>query len=99
MELVQARDGKSNEMAGIAFSNDEIDALGALDIEYKGTTKLQTNPHRKRTLAWAAWLIARLGGWDGYPSSKRPGPITFRHGLEYFKAYAAGYTGKNVCMP
>jgi Transposase DDE domain len=99
LQLVQARDGKSQEMADIAFSSDEIGALDTLDADYKGTTKLQTNPHRKRTLAWAAWLIARLGGWDGYPSSKRPGPITFRHGLEYFKAFAAGYARKDVCMP
>ncbi|MDW9411423.1 hypothetical protein GOA86_31755 [Sinorhizobium meliloti] len=26
---------------------------------------------------WAAWSIARLGGWDGYSSSRPPRPITF----------------------
>jgi hypothetical protein len=39
---------------------------------------------------WAGWIIAKLGGWDGYPKSKPPGPITFRHGLEYFKSIARG---------
>ena len=34
------------------------------------------NPHPPERLAWAGWIIARLGGWDGYPKSKPPGPIT-----------------------
>ncbi|MET4362943.1 hypothetical protein ABIB06_003531, partial [Bradyrhizobium sp. LB8.2] len=30
--------------------------------------------------AFAAWVIARLGGWDGYYG--KPGPKTMRLGLE-----------------
>lgn len=98
LQLVQARDGKSNETASIAFSDEEIDALQTLSKEYKPRTELQKNPHRKQSLAWATWLIARLGGWDGYKSSRPPGPITLKHGLEYFKAFAAGHRNKNVCI-
>src|SRR5207237_4186191 len=98
LQLVQARNGKSNEMADIAFSGEEIEALGALSHKYKATTALQKNPHPKRSLAWATWLIARLGGWDGYPSSRPPGPITLKHGLEYFKAFAAAHGSRNVCI-
>jgi hypothetical protein len=96
MQLVQARDGTSQQEARIAFTESEIDTLQALIPTLEGRTDLQKNPHPPRSLAWAAWAIAKLGGWDGYPKSKPPGPITFRHGLEYFKAIAHGRTLRNV---
>ena len=91
MQLVQARDGRSRQDARIAFSLPEIETLHALLPELEGKTALQKNPHPPETLAWAAWTIAKLGGWDGYPKSKPPGPITFRHGLQYFKSLAHGW--------
>lgn len=96
MQLVQARDGSSEQDARIAFSPSEIQALHALLPELEGKTTLQKNPHPPETLAWAAWIIAKLGGWDGYPKSKPPGPITFRHGLQYFKSFTHGWTLRNV---
>lgn len=99
LQLVQARDGKSAEPASIAFPSDQIAVLDALNTRVEGKTPLQKNPHAKATLAWASWIIARLGGWDGYKSSKPPGPITFKHGLEYFHAMLAGWSLRNVCMP
>jgi hypothetical protein len=99
IQLLQARDRRSDQSATLAFGNTEIDTLDALNIQLEGKTKLQKNPHPKHTLAWAAWIIGRLGGWDGYPSSKPPGPITLKNGLEYFHAIAIGWALKNVCMP
>jgi hypothetical protein len=101
MQLLHARDGKDNQPASLAFNSDEIDLLDTIDADLEGKTQLQKNPHPQRSLAWAAWIIARLGGWDGYPSSKRPGPITMRNGLDYFRSLATGWTWarRNVCMP
>src|SRR5882724_2818205 len=99
LQLVQARDGKSREPADIAFSQPESLVLDALNTRIEGKTALQKNPNPPHSLAWAAWIIARLGGWDGYPSSKRPGPITLRNGLEYFHAIANGWALRDVCMP
>jgi len=99
IQLLQARDGHGNQQAEIAFGQSEIGALDALNTELEGKTVLQKNPHPQHSLAWASWIIARLGGWDGYPSSKPPGPITFRNGLEYFHAIVTGWTLRNVCMP
>ena len=99
IQLVQARDGQDPQPASLVFDDDEIAALAALDNRLKGKTKLQINPHPHGSMAWAAWVIARLGGWDGYPSSKKPGPITFRNGLLRFKSIADGWTLRNVCMP
>lgn len=92
MQLVQARDGTTTQDAALAFSPAEIEAMAALAPQLEGKTALQKNPHPPASMAWAAWIIAKLGGWDGYPKSAPPGPITFRHGLEYFRSIARGWS-------
>ena len=96
MQLVQARDGRSGQAAHIAFTDAEMETLEAMLPQLEGKTALQKNPHARRSLAWAAWIIAKLGGWDGYPKSKPPGPITFRHGLQHFKSIAKGWEMRDV---
>ena len=90
LQLVQARDGRRAEPASNAFNEEQIKLLAALATKYEGRTQLQSNPHPPRSLAWASWIIARLGGWDGYPRTK-PGPITMRHGLQYFLGVASAW--------
>jgi Transposase DDE domain len=99
LQLLQARDGQSAESASVSFPDDEIAVLDALNTRIEGKTALQKNPHPSHSLAWASWIIARLGGWDGYPSSKPPGPITFRHGLEQFRIILIGWGLRDVCIP
>jgi hypothetical protein len=96
MQLVQARDGSTRQSADIAFTPAEIGTLKALIPTLEGKTALQKNPYPERSLAWAGWAIAKLGGWDGYPNSKPPGPITFRHGLQYFRSLAHGWALRDV---
>lgn len=96
MQLVQARTAPNREPATLAFSEDEIAVLDKLNPQVEGATKLQKNPHHKTSLKWASWIIAKLGGWDGYPSSKPPGPITFKHGLEEFHTMVAGWSLRDV---
>jgi hypothetical protein len=99
MQLVQARNGQDDQPACLVFTSHEIDTLAALEQRFKGKTRLQSNPHPINSLAWAAWIIAKLGGWNGYASSKPPGPITFYNGLAYFRACADGWTLRDVYMP
>ena len=99
LQLLQARDGHSAEPASVTFSSEQLATLDALDKRYTGATHLQRNPHPHRSLRWAAWLIARLGGWDGYPSSRPPGPITFKNGIDRFLTMAEGWALRDVCMP
>jgi len=99
IQLVQARDSRHHQPVNLAFNNGEIDALLALNQSLEGKTQLQKNPHRPKSLAWAAWIIAKLGGWDGYKSSRPPGPITFHDGLAHFRAMAEGWALRDVCMP
>jgi hypothetical protein len=96
IQLVQARNGSEELAARIVFSADEIEGLDAINKTLQGKTKLQNNPYSSKTLAWAAWIIARLGGWTGYASHRPPGPITFHNGLERFQIFVAGYTCANV---
>ena len=90
LQLLQARDGRSAEPASNVFNEEQIKLLAALATKYEGRTKLQSNPHPPQSLAWASWIIARLGGWDGYPRTK-PGPITMRHSLQYFLGVASAW--------
>jgi hypothetical protein len=99
LQLVQARDGRSGEPAAVAFDPADLATLQALGPRLEGGTAARRNPHPSRSLAWAAWLVARLGGWDGYASSRPPGPITLKRGLDRFRAIAAGWRLRDVCMP
>ena len=60
------------------ITTDEVEVLEALIPQLEGATPAQKNPHPANSLARAAWAIAKLGGWDGYKSSRPPGPITFK---------------------
>jgi hypothetical protein len=96
---VQARDGRDHQPVRIAFDAGEVATLAAFNRNLEAQSKRLRNPHPPDSLAWAAWIVGRLGGWDGYPSSKPPGPITMKHGLEYFHAAAAGWSLRDMCMP
>jgi hypothetical protein len=99
IQLLQARDGRGSQSARLAFNATEVGTLAALNHDIEAKSRRLKNPHPPDSLAWAAWVIGRLGGWDGYPSSKPPGPITMKHGLEYFHAVAVGWSLKHVCIP
>jgi len=90
IQLVQARNGGEQLPAEFVFTPDEIEALKAINKTLKGRTDLQKNHHRPNTMAWAAWIIAKLGGWTGYASHRPPGPITFHIGMARFQLLVYG---------
>lgn len=96
IQLVQARNGGEQLPVECAFTSEEIETLGAINRKMKGRTELQKNPHQPLTLPWAAWIIAKLGGWSGYASHRPPGPITFHHGLVRFQALVEGRALRSV---
>jgi hypothetical protein len=87
MQLVHARDGTIPIPAEEVFTAEEVEALSLQQPTLEGRTAKQKNPHPGGSLAWASWIIARLGGWKGYASESPPGPITMRHGLTRFEAF------------
>lgn len=92
LQLVMARDGKTRQPVRDAFTPQQVRVLAAIARDLPGRTQKQLNPHPPDTLAWAAWVIARLGGWTGYLSQKPPGPKTMYLGLAQFEALNHGWT-------
>lgn len=96
MQLTQARDGTSSLDAPVVFSPAEIATLEAVNASY---SRPRGNPHPPLSLASAAWIIARLGGWNGRPSARPPGPITFKHGLQILQIMAKGWELRDLYTP
>jgi hypothetical protein len=88
MQLVQARDGNNAQPASLVFTPHEIKLIALINPQYQGKSARRKNPHPPNSLAWAAWVIAKLGGWHEY-EAKPPGPITFYNGLTHFRATAS----------
>ena len=82
MQLVQARDGTTAQSLSDAFNLADQRILEALCDGLEGKTKRQKNPHPEGSLAFASWVIARLGGWTGYYG--KPGPKVMKRGLMGF---------------
>lgn len=93
MQLVKARDPDSNceSPVELVFEKDSIPILDSLNKKYQGKTQKQMNMASHGSLTWAAWIIARMGGWKGYLSQGQPGPITMRRGLEKFAVFEQGW--------
>jgi hypothetical protein len=91
LQLTLARDDTTRQPASDAFTAVEVRALAAVERKLPGRTAKQLNPHPPHSLAWAAWIVARLGGWTGYASQKPPGPKTMHLGLTQFQALAHGW--------
>ena len=88
LQLLTARDNPDNTPVGMAFSREEIKIMEALNPSLEGKTDIQKNPYPEKTLAFAVWVVARLGGWKSYSKSERPpGPITFFNGLQRLQNY------------
>lgn len=86
IQLIQARDGLSFQPINDAFDEQDIALLHKISPKLEGKTLKQQNPHSPDSLAFAAWVIARLGGWKGYKTHRPPGIGTMSRGLvEFFQ--------------
>ncbi len=87
MQLVDARDG-STRPATDAIAPEQIEAAAAISESLEGRTNRQKNPWEKGSLAWLAWIAARLGGWNCY--YKKPGPKTMADGWKRLRTMLEG---------
>ena len=94
MQLVDERDGKAKRPLGDVVDTDDQPALERVSQSLEGKTAKQKNPHPPASLAYAAWVFARLGGWTGYYG--KPGPIVMLRGLTQFHAIKHGWSLRNV---
>lgn len=91
MQLVQARGGQTQDKVEQVFCVEGRELLHVLNERLQGRTGKLKNPHAKESLAYASWVVARLGGWSGYASERPPGPITITRGLTRFFDILTGY--------
>jgi hypothetical protein len=94
LQLVHERDGIASRPLEDALDPTDRPALEAINATLEGKTARQKNPHPKGSLAYAAWVFARLGGWTGYYG--KPGPVVMLSGLIRFKAISHGWSLHNV---
>lgn len=91
-QLRLSRDDKTGIPATVVFTEEQLPLLEVLTKKLEGATVKQKNPHRKSTIAWAAWVIARLGGWKGYASESPPGNKTMYAGWIDFNRLFEGWS-------
>ena len=97
LQLTKDRDDKCKQKASLIFSPQDVEFLKALILTLEGKTQKQKNSFESGSLAWAAWCIARLGGWKGYKSESPPGVRTFNRGLIKFWDAFEGWNIANNC--
>jgi hypothetical protein len=93
MQLVLARDGSTEQSITAVADDADMPALREINATLEGRTEKLKNPHPENSLAYYAWIAARLGGWSGYTSRgyRPPGPKTIARGLKRLDAMLAGW--------
>ena len=93
MQLVIGRDGSTAQRLADVADPTETPALQAISTSLEGRTETLKNPFDPASLAWYAWIAARLGGWSGYTSKgyKPAGPKIMARGLKRLDAMVQGW--------
>ena len=94
LQLVRERDGVARRPLDDAFDAADQPIIEAVSASLEGKTARQKNPHPRGSLAYAAWVLARLGGWTGYYG--KPGPVVMLAGLTQVHAIKHGWSLRNV---
>ena len=93
MQLVIGRDGSTGQTLADVADPSEAPVLRAISTSLEGRTEKLKNPFDPASLAWYAWIAARLGGWPGYTSKgyKPAGPKIMARGLKRLDAMVQGW--------
>ena len=96
IQLTDARDGSPRPATDVVDAN-LIEPIAAIGKTLEGNTQRQKNHHPTGSLAWLAWITARLGGWNCY--YKPPGPKTMATGWKQLAAMLEGFIMARQLMP
>jgi Transposase DDE domain len=96
-QMLHDRDGQAHRPMTDVFAPADQPVIKSIGQSLAGKTERQKNPHPSGSLAHAAWICARLGGWTGYRG--KPGPIVLVRGLVRLQAMLEGIKRfELVCM-
>ena len=88
VQLVDARDGSTRPATDV-IAEANLPAVAAIGATLEGATPRQRNRWPKHSLAWVAWVAARLGGWNCY--GRPPGPKTMAAGWQRLAQRIEGF--------
>lgn len=91
MQLLMAYDNEDSQSIDVVFNIEEKECLKLLSKKYEQKKTKVKNDNSTKKLSWAAWIIARLGGWKGNEKQRPPGPITMKKGIEKFDLIFKGW--------
>jgi hypothetical protein len=84
LQMMLAYEDDHEQPIDEVFDQDQRQCLAMMNRQLEGETQKLKNPSAPDTLKWATWIIARVGGWKGYTSQRKPGPIVLQKGLIKF---------------
>jgi hypothetical protein len=95
--MLHDRDGQAHRPMSDVFAPADQALIERIGHSLEGKTERQKNPHPSGSLAHAAWICARLGGWTGYGG--KPGPIVLVRGLVRLQTMLEGIKRcEHVCI-
>jgi hypothetical protein len=90
--IMQVAYGSAVELpASCCFTPQEQACMELHIPELEGKTQKLKNPYKPSDLKRYIWVVARLGGWKGYLSERKPGITTFWIGLKKFDMFFSGF--------
>ena len=84
LQMMLAYEDDHEQPMDEVFGKEQQQCLQMINRKLEGATLKQKNTAKPTSLKWATWIIARLGGWKGYASQRKPGPIVLQKGLSKF---------------
>lgn len=90
LQLVRDRDGEAKRPMSDVFDPKDTKFIQAVSKQLEGDTEKQKNPFNSNSLAFAAWVCARLGGWTGYYG--KPGPVVMATGMRRLAEVKVGWS-------
>lgn len=90
MLILSLKENRDNEVISAQeyFDSQQVAVLKLSNQQVQGQTQRQANPYSEGSIAWAVWIIARLGAWKG---GSPPGTQTLSRGLQVLNERAAFY--------
>jgi hypothetical protein len=91
MQLLLAHGNENSQPVEEVFDEEEIACLQSINTMLEAEGGKGKNSNNPQVLAWATWIIGRLGGWKNNNVKRPPGPITLKKGMDRFNNIYQGW--------